>query len=221
MSEIELEDLERLREGDNPTIEARLLSSLVKRKVKRNSNRLLLILSALLFISLIFNIYQYLKLSVCSATIGNINILKDTFVPITGPTTEKTPSEKTAVARPKSVFAEASEREHGCNYINCDLDVVNYHKLKIYRTCKQCFKDLKPLRVFKEYHGSDYGIEFEFKSGQHIQNWTKYDWMLFNNITSKLNGEYRLIIYNERNGEDDKYVIQWFNLNVPPEPAEH
>lgn len=102
---------------------------------------------------------------------------------------------------------------HECGYYDCKLPKLKFRNLKIFATCTQCFPGLKVHRVYEEFHGYDYGIEFSFEFGQHLQDYTENDWIVFQsrNITSNLSGVFRLI----RDGEDRQY-IQWSRLKVVP-----
>lgn len=108
------------------------------------------------------------------------------------------------------ILEEDFDKEHRCGYPRCDLRELVFRKLKSFARCQQCFEGLRVNRVFKEYHGSDYGIEFLFDYGRHVQDWNSNDWAAFSNITSNFEGSFRLIQF----GDNSTQVIQWYNLRL-------
>lgn len=100
---------------------------------------------------------------------------------------------------------------HECGYDDCKLPKLNFRTLKIFSKCTRCFPGLEVSRVYEEFHGYDYGIEFSFKFGSHLQDYGEDDWLVFQrrNITSNLSGIFRII-----RDTDDKQYIQWSRLKV-------
>lgn len=111
----------------------------------------------------------------------------------------------------KSDIPDYVSKTHECGYYDCKLPKLEFRTLKIFSKCTYCFPGLEVHRVFEEFHGYDYGIEFSFRFGQHLQDYGDDDWTVFQrrNITSNLSGIFRII----RDG-DDKQYIQWSRLKV-------
>lgn len=183
-------------------VERRLLHSLVGQYIQRNSIPILLFFVLLTVVQQIIIVY--------------LSVMRNNSCIVSFESLAATPTHhKMLVTVPQTSYQPPStsdeiEKEHRCGYPKCDLRELSFRKLKSFARCQDCFTDLRVNRVYKEYHGSDYGIEFLFDYGHHVQDWNSNDWAAFSNITSNFEGSFRLIQY----GDDSTQAIQWYNLRV-------
>lgn len=183
-------------------VERRLLRSLIGQYIQRNSISILSFFLLLTVVQQIIIVYlSVMRYDSCVVKYENLAVTPPH--PMMSETVPQTSYEP-------QTYENEIEKEHRCGYPRCDLRELVFRKLKSFSRCQQCFEGLRVSRVFKEYHGNDYGIEFLFDYGQHVQNWNDNDWAAFSNITSDFEGSFRLIQY----GDNSTQAIQWYNLRV-------
>lgn len=188
-------------------VERRLLRSLVGQYIQKHSISILSFFLLLAVVQQIIIVYlSVMRYNSCVISYDNLAV--------THPHLMMSAIDPQTSYQPHTDTDEVSDskigKEHRCGYPRCNLRELAFRKLKSYARCQQCFEGLKVSRVFKEYHGSDYGIEFFFDYGQHVQDWNNNDWAAFSNITSEFEGSFRLLQY----GDNSTQVIQWYNLHL-------
>lgn len=183
-------------------VERRLLRSLIGQYIQRNS------ISILSFFLLLTVVQQIIIVYLSVMRYNSCVVLYEDLAETTSHLMMSAPFPQTSY-QPQTTDDEI-EKEHRCGYPRCDLRELVFRKLKSFARCQQCFEGLTVYRVYKEYHGNEYGIEFLFDYGHHVQNWNDNDWAAFSNITSNFEGSFRLIQF----GDNSTQAIQWYNLRV-------
>lgn len=193
-------------------VERRLLRSLVGRYVQEHAYSLLSFCALIIILQQCIIIYLAVSgKNSCVVNFDNLDVISSppSLMSVVYPQNSYVPTQiietNVALTLPNKV-----DKQHECGYPRCDLKVLNFKKLKSYARCQQCFRDLTVHRVFREIHDTDFGIEFLFYYGHHVQNWNDNDWAAFTNITSEFEGNYRLIQF----GDNSTQVIQWYNLRL-------
>lgn len=187
-------------------VERRLLRSLIGQYIQRNSISILSFFLLLTVVQQVIIVYlSVMRYDSCVVKYENLAVtLPHLTMSATVPQSSYEPQTF------NSDIEHDIEKEHRCEYPRCDLRELDFRKLILFARCQQCFTGLQVNRVYKEYHGSDYGIEFLFDNGQHVQNWNENDWTAFSNITSNFEGSFKLVQF----GDSATQVIQWHNLRL-------